>query len=162
MRTMADERHDHLAADRGESMLSQISTEMVRLQKQYYGRGPERAKSYMVDDLLFIVMRGGVLTAEQTLLECGREDLVRNFRQHFQNEMGARIVGMVEEVTGRKVVNYQSQVLFDPHMVFEIFVFDDPLGGEQVSETAHGQLQDRSVGEVAADDVDVRKTAPDS
>jgi uncharacterized protein YbcI len=146
---------------RGESMLAKISTEMVRLQKQYYGRGPDRAKSYMVDDLLFIVMRGGVLPAEQTMLESGQEDLVRNFRQQFENEMGSRIMGMVEELTRRKVVNYQSQVVFDPDVVFEIFIFDDVLGGDQVAETARAQLDDRSVGEVKGEDVDIDDAPPE-
>src|SRR5215217_1148924 len=147
--------------DPGESMLSRISTEMVRLQKQYYGRGPERAKSYMLDDLLFIVMRGGVLPAEKTMLESGQEDLVRNFRQQFENEMGARIVGVVEDLTGRKVLNYQSQVVFDPDLVFEIFVFDDRLGTEQVEATARAQVEGRSVGEVMGDDVDAEESVPD-
>jgi uncharacterized protein YbcI len=141
--------------DSSESMLAQISTEMVRLQKQYYGRGPERAKSYMLDDLLFIVMRGGVLAAEQTMLDSGQEDLVRNFRQEFENEMGRRIIDMVEELTGRRVLNYQSQVVFDPDVVFEIFVFDDRLGRDQVRETAHAQLGDHTVGEVRGADVEV-------
>ncbi|MDP9262356.1 MAG: DUF2294 domain-containing protein [Actinomycetota bacterium] len=137
----------------GQSVLSRISTEMVRLQKQYFGKGPERAKSYMVDDLLFIVMRGGVTTAEQTMLDSDQENLVRNFRQQFENELSARLIGMVEEVTGRKVVNYQSQIVFDPDIVFEIFIFDEKAGREQVRETAEAQLGDRSSGELTDQDV---------
>jgi uncharacterized protein YbcI len=133
-------------------VLSRISTEMVRLQKQYFGRGPERAKSYMVDDLLFIVMRGGVTVAEQTMLDGDQENLVRNFRQQFENEIGARLIGMVEEVTERKVLTYQSQIVFDPDIVFEIFVFDERADEQQVRETAEGQLGDRSLGEVAGED----------
>ena len=140
-------------AQHEQSVLSRISTEMVRLQKQYFGRGPERAKSYMVDDLLFIVMRGGVTTAEQTMLDSDQEDLVRNFRQQFENEMGARLVGMVEQLTGRKVVNYQSQIVFDPDLVFEIFIFDEEADAEQVRETADAQLANRSTGEVTGEDV---------
>jgi uncharacterized protein YbcI len=140
---------------RGDSLLAQISAEMVRLQKRFYGRGPERAKSYMLDDLLIIVMRGGVLPAEQTMLESGQEDLVRNFRQRFQDEMGARIVGMVQDVTGRHVVNYQSQVLFDPDMVFELFVFDDQLGEDQVRQTAQAQPENEPAGEVLGADVEL-------
>jgi uncharacterized protein YbcI len=116
----------------GGSVLARISTEMVRLQKLYFGRGPERAKSYMVDDLLFIVMRGGVTTAEHTMLEADQENLVRNFRQQFENEMRGRLIAMVEELTGRKVVNHQSQVLFDPDIVVEIFVFDDATTAGEV------------------------------
>src|SRR5215213_4894979 len=143
------------AERRGAGMLSQISTEMVRLQKQFYGCGPERAKSYMLDDLLFIVMRGGVLAAEQTMLDSGQEDLVGNFRQQFENVMGARIIAMVEQFTGRKILNYQSQVVFNPDVVIEMFIFDDELGADRVRDTAEGQLSEESVGEVRGEDVEV-------
>ena len=147
----ASEEHEASGDHPGGSTLSRISTEMVRLQKQYFGRGPERAKSYLVDDLLFVVMRGGVTTAEQTMLERDQEDLVRNFRQQFENEMGARLIGMVEDVTGRKVVNYQSQIVFDPDIVVEIFVFDDEAGPDQIAETGEARLGGEATGEAAQD-----------
>jgi hypothetical protein len=65
----------------GASLLSAISREMVKAMKTYYGRGPTKAKSYLVDDLLFIVMRGGGTEAEKTMLEAGEHDPVREFRQ---------------------------------------------------------------------------------
>lgn len=141
-------------SEQGVSLLARISTEMVRMQKQYWGRGPDRAKSYMLDDLLIIAMRGGFLTAERTMVERGQEDLVREFRQRFENIMGEQLVGMIEDLTGRKVVNYQSQILFDPDMVFEIFVFDERADGAQVRATAESQLGDGQRGEVRADEVD--------
>jgi uncharacterized protein YbcI len=107
------------------SVLARISTEMVRTFKQYYGKGPVSAKSYLVDDLLFVVMREGITQAEQTMLDAGRAGTVRNFRQEFENEMTEVLTRMVERVTGRRVVTYQSQVLFDPNLTIEIFVFDD-------------------------------------
>lgn len=39
--------------------------------------------------------------------------------------MTENLTGMVEEITGRKVLTYQSQVLFDPDRVIEIFIFDE-------------------------------------
>jgi hypothetical protein len=39
----------------------------------------------------------------------------------------------VETLTGRKVVNYQSQILFDPHIVMEVFFFD-PSDGDGAAE----------------------------
>jgi uncharacterized protein YbcI len=107
------------------SVLQRISTEMVRTMKQYYGKGPVSAKSYLVDDLLFIVMREGFTQAEQTMLDAGRGGTVRNFRQEFENEMAEVLTRMIERITGRRVVTYQSQVLFDPNLTIEIFVFDD-------------------------------------
>ena len=137
--------------EHGQSLLSQISNEMVQAMKQYFGKGPTRAKSYMLDDFLIIVMRGGTLPAERTLVEGGREEAVRTFRQEFQDEMEGPLVAKIEELTGRKIINYQSQILFDPDMLFEIFVFDSAAQDEEVSETAAGQLEDRTVGEATLD-----------
>ena len=152
---MADSENETTRRGRepGET-LAQLATEMVLLQKQYWGRGPESAKAYAMDDLLFIVMRGGATTAERTMLESGRQDSVRATRQEFENDMAERLTGMVEDVTGRKVLNYQSQILFDPDLVVELFVFDKNATAPARA-TAEGQLDDDPVGEVHGEDVKV-------
>lgn len=106
-------------------MLAQLSNEMVRVMKRSFGKGPTSAKSYMLDDLLIVVMRGGMTTAEQTMKDLNQEDRVREFRQTFENEMADHLSARVAEITGRKVVTYQSQVMFDPDMIVEMFVFED-------------------------------------
>jgi uncharacterized protein YbcI len=120
----------------GEGLLGRISTEMVQLMKQYFGKGPTKAKSYFLDDFLIVVMRGGTTRAEQTMLEAHREDSVREFRQQFENEMTGRMTGLIEELTGRKVINYQSQILFDPDISVELFFFDDLVEQDLLRETA--------------------------
>jgi uncharacterized protein YbcI len=132
----------------GEPLLSALSREMVMAMKKYYGRGPTQAKSYLVDDLLFVVMRGGTTEGERTLLDAGMTDTVREFRQKFENLMAERLVGTVEQLTDRKVLTYQSQILFDPEMVVEMFVFDRPLERSALQETADALLagDDASAG----------------
>jgi uncharacterized protein YbcI len=120
----------------GFELLARVSTEMVQMQKEYFGRGPVRAKSYMLDDLLVTVMRGGTTTAERTLLDAGRADVVRAFRQEWQNTMGERLIARVEELTGRKVATYQSQVMFEPDTVVELFLFEEPAPAAAVHATA--------------------------
>jgi uncharacterized protein YbcI len=73
------------------------------------------------------VRRAGLTPAAPTMLEFGRQDLVREFRQQFENEMTKRIIDMIEELTERKVLTYQSQVMFDPDVVVEMFVFDNSI-----------------------------------
>ena len=141
-----DEQHE------GRELLARISNEMVRAQKRYFGKGPTSAKSYMLDDLLIIVMRGSMTTAEHTLVDFDRADAVRDFRQTFENEMTERLTDMVEELTGRKVLTYQSQILFEPDMVVELFVFDKPVAEHLRGATGHGQIEDDSVGEATDDD----------
>jgi uncharacterized protein YbcI len=135
-----------------ESLLTRLSNEMVQAQKEFFGKGPEQAKSYILDDILLIVMRGGLTTAEKTMLEFGHPDLVRQFRQLFENEMTGRLTEMVERVTGRKVATYQSQVMFDPHVIVEMFIFDEQADQVQRAATAEGQLEDDGTGEATDTD----------
>ncbi|MGX6447339.1 DUF2294 domain-containing protein, partial [Patulibacter sp. S7RM1-6] len=106
------------------TVLAGLSNEMVAIQKKFWGRGPVEAKSYLVDDLLTIVMRGGLTVAEETMLANGHEQEVRAFRQLWQDDMEGLLVSMVQRRLGRRVLNYQSQILFDPHIVVEIFVLE--------------------------------------
>lgn len=80
------------------------------------------------------------------MLEFGQPDQVRQFRQIFENEMTERLTDMVEELTGRKVATYQSQIMFDPHLVVEMFVFDSAAEDDRTA-TAEGQTLDDSIGE---------------
>ena len=142
-----DGREDH-----GQSLLSQISNEMVRAQKQFFGKGPTEAKSYLLDDLLIIVMRGGLTTAEKTMLEFGQQDQVRQFRQLFENEMTERLTDMIERLTDRRVLTYQSQIMFDPDVVVEMFVFDSAADRDDRAATAAGQTHDDTIGEATDQD----------
>jgi uncharacterized protein YbcI len=142
---MSDRRSARRFEPRGGDMLARISDEMVGAKKRFFGKGPEQAKSYMLDDLLIVVMRGGLTTAEQTMLRFGRENLVREFRQLFENDMTEVLTGLVEQTTGRTVVNYQSQIMFDPDIIVEMFFFAEPRQ-DGIEATVEGQLRDDAVG----------------
>jgi uncharacterized protein YbcI len=148
------------AEQEGGSLLAQISNEFVTMQKEYWGLGPVQAKSYMMDDLLLIVMRGGMTRAERTMLDFGRHDVVRSFRQTFENEMTQHLTSKIERLTGRKVLTYQSQILFEPDIVAELFVFEKAAdgGSAEIVASAEGQLRGRPYGEVR-DDTGVSTTA---
>ena len=148
---VSEKGREDAASDAPSSLLAQISNEMVRAQKAYFGRGPEQARSYILDDFLLIVMRGGLLPVERTMLEGGKHDIVRQYRQDFENEMTATLIDKMQELTGRTILTYQSQILFDPDIVIEIFFFDQSGSSEQIRDTVEGQLNDESLGEASAD-----------
>ena len=105
-------------------VLAAISNEMVRIKAHNFGKGPVEAKTYECDDFLFCVMRGVTTRAEQVLIANGEKRVVRDFRLAFQDKMRAEFVGAVERVTNRKVLTYESQILFDPDTIVEIFLLD--------------------------------------
>jgi uncharacterized protein YbcI len=108
--------------DRQGSLRTALANAMVGLKKQYYGRGPDAAKAFVEDEYIFVVLEGGLTRNEETLLAHGQQDLVRTYRLAFQEAVGDAATGAVEELTGRHVIGYHSQIVFDPTRVFEIFV----------------------------------------
>jgi uncharacterized protein YbcI len=103
-------------------VLTAISDGMVALLKEYYGRGPTRAKSYYEDDLVVCLLRGGFSCVEQTLLAGGRGSSVIQQRMDFQELMRERFAAVIESATGRQVVGFMSGNQQDPDIMCEVFV----------------------------------------
>jgi uncharacterized protein YbcI len=112
------------AGEHSGSLRAELANAMVGMKKKYYGRGPESAKAWILDDYVFVAMEGGLTRNEETLLADGKADLVRTYRLAFQETMTETTTAAVEELTGRKVRSYHSQVVFDPMHAFEIFVLE--------------------------------------
>jgi uncharacterized protein YbcI len=106
--------------------LAELTNGIVRLFSEYYGRGPTRAKSYLLDDVYVVtVLRDTLTTVERTLAEAGHGEQVRTVRLTFQEAMADSFKGVVEEALGRRVVSYHSQLLIDADMGFELFVLEE-------------------------------------
>ena len=106
-----------------------VSNGIVRLFAEHYGRGPTRAKTYVLDDRFVItVIEDTLTTVEQTLVDSGREALVRDVRLTFQEAMADSFKAVVERELGREVVAYHSQIMFRPNIGFEVFVLGDGPG----------------------------------
>ena len=107
---------------------TEISDGLVALLKEFYGRGPERTKTYLSGDLVVCLLRGGFTRVEQTLLDGGHGDDVIRQRMAFQQVMRERFEQVVEDATGRKVVGFMSGNQQDPDMICEVFILaDNPI-----------------------------------
>jgi uncharacterized protein YbcI len=115
--------------DRNLSVRAEISNAMVGLKKEFYGKGPTKAKTFLNDNYVFCVMEGGLTRNEETMIERGHEDLVRSYRLRFQEAMEDPTVEAVQRITGHTVIGYHSQIVFNPERAFEIFVRDRPVDG---------------------------------
>ncbi len=103
-------------------VLTAISDGIVALLKEFYGRGPNRAKSYYEDDLVVCLLRGGFTRVEQTLLEGGRGASVIQQRMDFQDVMRNRFTEVIEQATGRSVIGFMSGNEQSPDIMCEVFI----------------------------------------
>ena len=107
------------------SALAEITTGIIQLFSNYYGRGPTKGKSYLMDDrYVLCVLEQTMTTVERTLAKAGEDELVRKVRLTFQDELADEFTGVVEKALGRKVIGYHSQLVTDPDLGFELFVLE--------------------------------------
>jgi uncharacterized protein YbcI len=118
------------AAPLGGKLLAEISTRIVAILREHYGRGPMKAKTYAIDDLIVVVMRGsGFTSLEQTIMDSGEPARVVEMRHDFQRMMTKRFTETIEELTGRTVLAFLSQAHVEPDITMEIFFIDKSLEG---------------------------------
>jgi uncharacterized protein YbcI len=104
--------------------LAEISNALVGLHKRYYGKGPVRAKTFLVDNTVICLLEGGFTIVERTLIDIGRDQVVRELRHNFQLAMQTQYTEVVESRLGRRVVAYMSQVHTDPDIAVELFMLE--------------------------------------
>jgi uncharacterized protein YbcI len=104
---------------------ARISREIVRLQAEYYGKGPTKAKTYIVDDLVVVVLEESFTRAEKTLAERGEGAAVQHIRRRFQQQMAEDFTSVVEQATGRRVRTFLSETDIAADVSVEIFLLAD-------------------------------------
>ena len=113
----------------GGALLTAISNEIVAIMREHYGRGPHRAKTYVMDDIVVCVLRNGFTAIEQTMVTGGQSDQVVVMRHEFQKLMADRYKDVIARLTGRQVVAFLSQAHLEPDLTLEVFFVDGPLEG---------------------------------
>jgi uncharacterized protein YbcI len=123
-------------AEQGE-FLAAIGRGLAELHAQYYGRGPTKARTDMLNDTVICLLEGGFTTVERTLIDDGNSEAVRNIRRSFQATMEQPFKDVVEGATKRKVLAYMSQIHTNPDLAVELFVLEPheaPIVGEHKQE----------------------------
>jgi uncharacterized protein YbcI len=101
---------------------ARISSEIMRLQAEYYGRGPTRARTYINEDVVVVVLEETFTRAEKTLISRGERDAIQHIRRRFQQAMADSFTGVVEQATGRKVRAFFSETDIDEDVSVEMFL----------------------------------------
>ena len=111
------------AGERGKQAAA-ISNAIVGIHRQYFGRGASRARTVMGADYVICFLEDIYTPVERTLIEAGRFPAVQETRSAFQDTMRYKFSEAVEQVVGRRVVGFLSQVHVDPDLAVETFILE--------------------------------------
>jgi uncharacterized protein YbcI len=104
---------------------AEIATQIVRLHSEYYGRGPTKAKAYITEDVVVVVLEETFTKAERTLVERGEIEAIQQIRRRFQQTMADDFKGIVEQATGRVVRAFLSETNLEADVAVEFFLLGE-------------------------------------
>ena len=109
-----------------------ISNEMMAFQHEFIGRGPERIRTRMVDDLV-IVRSFGVLTPAEKHLTNSLEGrrLIKAMRQQDLETGRPDLKAIVQKHTGTEVVSIHPDISTKSGEWMDVFVLDRAVEGER-------------------------------
>ena len=101
-----------------------ISTAVVHMLAERTGKGPTKAKTTLGENGVFVVLEDNLTKGERNLAEAGEEASVLATRRRWQQVMRDEMTGVVEELTGRRVIGFMSDNHIDPDLAVEVFVLE--------------------------------------
>ena len=93
---------------------AEISDAIVRFELDYMGRGPEEARTYLIDDLVLVRLRGVLTPAERQLAGVdgppqGRE-LIKQVRRELIEKDRPLLESIIADVTGQAVRSIHTDI----------------------------------------------------
>ena len=110
----------------GASLAAEISTAIVRMLREYTGRGPTKAQTTIRGNVVLVMLEQALSKGEQVLVSKGRGENVLALRHEYQEAMRDESSAKIAELTGRNVTAMMSANHLDPDLAAEIYVLDEP------------------------------------
>ncbi len=110
-----------------------ISKKVIEFYVKTLGTGPREARTYIIEDMVIVRLKGKLLPIEEQLLggEQGIE-LVKTIRKAFHEINTHKLRSMVEEETGHKVISTHSDVSTKTGERFEAFILESDFQKELI------------------------------
>jgi len=105
-----------------------ISKALIRFEKEYMGRGPSDAKTYIIQDIVFVRLKGVLTPAEQKLAQDpeGRM-LIKQIRSQLLEGSRALLEEMIRHLTGSEVISLHADISTRTGERIIVFTLKDDL-----------------------------------
>jgi uncharacterized protein YbcI len=93
---------------------AEISEALIKFEREYMGRGPEEAKTYIVDDLVIVRLIGILTPAEKNLAKIedvrhGR-NLIKQVRNELLEKARPQLDAIIKDITGQNVTSLHTDI----------------------------------------------------
>ncbi len=93
---------------------AQITEAFVKFEREYMGRGPEEAKTFIVEDLVLVRLRGVLTPAEKHLVSVennitGRR-LVKDVRQELIEKARYLLETIISDILSLRVISLHTDI----------------------------------------------------
>ncbi|NIT03100.1 MAG: DUF2294 family protein [Candidatus Latescibacteria bacterium] len=90
---------------------AEVSEAIVRFEIDYMGRGPKEARSYIIEDMLLVRLKGVLTPAEQQLTKrTDGVELIKRMRSTLIESAKTHLVHVIADITGVKVLDLHTDI----------------------------------------------------
>ncbi len=93
---------------------AEISQAIIRFEKEYMGRGPLETKTYLIDDMVLVRLKGVLTPAEHKLSEAEEKhqgrDLIKQARRKLLEHGRPLLEAVIEDVLGVAVKSLHTDI----------------------------------------------------
>lgn len=113
----------------GGALNAALANELGKLIADFTGRGAQRSRAFLHQDVVICLLEDGATNAEKNLAAAGKAELVRVQRDALQHAMAPQLIAAVERLTHRTVRMFMSGMDETGGSAVEVFVLE-PDGAE--------------------------------
>ena len=93
---------------------AEISEAVIKFEKEYMGRGPEETKTYIIDDMVLVRLRGVLTPAEKNLAKIdgnsqGRA-LIKQVRIELLEKARPLLGAIIQDITGQALRSMHTDI----------------------------------------------------
>ena len=90
---------------------AEICDAMIRFEKEYMGRGPVETKSYIIDDMIVVRLKGVLTRAEEQLTKNDEGlSLIKQVRAKLLENASPLLEAVIYDITGLKVKSLHTDL----------------------------------------------------
>ena len=93
---------------------AEISEAIIKFEKEYMGRGPEETRTYIIDDMVLVRLRGVLTPAEKNLAKIGSSSqgraLIKQVRIELLEKARCMLEALVQDITGRRMRSLHTDI----------------------------------------------------